>query len=172
LSGIATLTASFVEAVKGTGARITCTRKTTPGLRVFEKYAVRAGGGLNHRFGLYDAVLIKDNHIAAAGGIGEALKRLGARKGHLVRIEVEVDTLDQLKQALDFPIDAVLLDNMDVETLKKAVNLAAGRVLTEASGGVSLENVREIASTGVDLISVGALTHSPRNLDSSLEWKR
>lgn len=171
LSGIATLTASFVKAVEGTGARIACTRKTTPGLRAFEKYAVRAGGGVNHRFGLYDAVLVKDNHIAAAGGLAKALERLRARSGHLARVEVEVDTLDQLEQALRFPIDAVLLDNMGVEMLKKAVKLVAGRVVTEASGGVTLETVREIASTGVDLISVGALTHSPRSLDSSLEWK-
>jgi nicotinate-nucleotide pyrophosphorylase (carboxylating) len=171
LSGIATLTAAYVEAVEGTGARISCTRKTTPGLRAFEKYAVRAGGGVNHRFGLYDAVLVKDNHIAAAGGLAQALERLSARSGHLVKIEVEVDTLDQVKQALGFPIDAVLLDNMDVETLRQAVKLVAGRVKTEASGGVTLERVRKIAETGVDLISVGALTHSPRNLDSSLEWK-
>jgi nicotinate-nucleotide pyrophosphorylase (carboxylating) len=171
LSGIATLTAAYVEAVEGTGARISCTRKTTPGLRAFEKYAVRAGGGVNHRFGLYDAVLVKDNHIAAAGGLAQALERLSARSGHLVKIEVEVDTLDQLKQALSFAIDAVLLDNMDVDTLRQAVKLVAGRVKTEASGGVTLETVREIALTGVDLISVGALTHSPRNLDSSLEWK-
>jgi nicotinate-nucleotide pyrophosphorylase (carboxylating) len=171
LSGIATLTAAFVKQIEGTRARITCTRKTTPGLRLFEKYAVRAGGGVNHRFGLYDAVLIKDNHIAAARGIAEALNRLQARRGHLVRIEIEVDRLDQLEEALKFPIDGVLLDNMDVETLQKAVKLVAGRVTTEASGGVTLETVREIASTGVDLISVGALTHSPSNLDSSLDWK-
>jgi nicotinate-nucleotide pyrophosphorylase (carboxylating) len=171
LSGIATLTAAFVKAVEGTAARIACTRKTTPGLRALEKYAVRAGGGINHRFGLYDAVLIKDNHIAAAGGLANALERLRARSGHLVKIEVEVDTLGQLEEALRFPIDAVLLDNMDVATLRQAVKLAAGRVVTEASGGVTLENVREIASTGVDLISVGALTHSPRSLDSSLEWQ-
>jgi len=171
LSGIATLTAAFVAAVEGTGARIACTRKTTPGLRALEKYAVRTGGGVNHRFGLYDAVLVKDNHIAAAGGLANALRSLRARSGHLVRIEVEVDTLDQLEEALRFPIDAVLLDNMDVGTLKKAVKLVAGRVVTEASGGVALETVREIASTGVEVISVGALTHSPRNLDSSLEWE-
>jgi nicotinate-nucleotide pyrophosphorylase (carboxylating) len=170
LSGIATLTAAFVRAVDGTGARIACTRKTTPGLRALEKEAVRAGGGINHRFGLYDAVLVKDNHIAAAGGIAKALERLGARKGHAVKVEVEVDSLEQLEEALRFPIDAVLLDNMDAATLKQAVKLVAGRVMTEASGGVTLENVREIASTGVDLISVGALTHSPQNLDSSLEW--
>jgi len=172
LSGIATMTAAFVEAVKDTGARIACTRKTTPGLRALEKYAVRAGGGVNHRFGLYDAVLVKDNHIAAAGGLDKALERLAAGKRHLVKVEVEVDTLDQLEAALKFPIDAVLLDNMDAATLKRAVQLLAGRVLTEASGGVTLQNVREVALTGVDLISVGALTHSPRILDSSLDWKR
>ena len=171
LSGIATLTSAYVAAVEGTGARIACTRKTTPGLRALEKYAVRAGGGVNHRFGLYDAVLVKDNHIAASGGLANALNMLRARIGHLVKIEVEVDTLDQLEEALCFPIDAVLLDNMDVETLKKAVALVKGRVVTEASGGVTLENVREIAMTGVDVISVGALTHSARSLDSSLEWE-
>jgi nicotinate-nucleotide pyrophosphorylase (carboxylating) len=169
LGGIATLTAAYVKAVEGTGARIACTRKTTPGLRALEKYAVRAGGGVNHRFGLYDAVLVKDNHIAAAGGITQALERLPTRNGHVVK--VEVDTLDQLREALTFPIDAVLLDNMGVETLRQAVKLVAGRVTVEASGGVTLETVREIASTGVDLISVGALTHSPRNLDSSLDWQ-
>jgi nicotinate-nucleotide pyrophosphorylase (carboxylating) len=172
LCGIATMTGAFVKAVDGTRARIACTRKTTPGLRAFEKYAVRAGGGVNHRFGLYDAVLVKDNHIAAAGGLENALERLGARMRHLVKLEVEVDSLEQLEAALKFPIDAVLLDNMDVATLKRAVHLVGGRVLTEASGGVTLDNVREIALTGVDLISVGALTHSPRNLDSSLDWKR
>ena len=172
LSGIASLTASYVKAVEGTGARIACTRKTTPGLRALEKYAVRAGGGINHRFGLYDAVLVKDNHIAAAGGIAGALARLKSRAGHSVRIEVEVDTLDQLAEALAFPIDAVLLDNMDAGTLREAVKRVAGRVVTEASGGVTLDNVREIAATGVDVISAGALTHSPRNLDSSLEWER
>ena len=171
LSGIATLTAAYVKAVEGTKARIACTRKTTPGLRALEKYAIRAGGGVNHRFGLYDAVLVKDNHIAAAGGLSKALERLTPRRGHLVKVEVEVDTLDQLKEALNFPIDAVLLDNMDVERLRQAVKLVAGRVTTEASGGVTLETVRKIAETGVDVISVGALTHSPRNLDSSLEWK-
>ncbi len=170
LSGIATLTSAYVAKVEGTGARIACTRKTTPGLRAFEKYAVRCGGGVNHRFGLYDAVLVKDNHIAAAGGIEAAVRLLRARTGHLVKIEVEGDTLAQLEEALRFEVDAVLLDNMDTGTLKKAVALAKGRVLTEASGGVSLETVGEIAATGVDLISVGALTHSPRSLDSSLDW--
>ena len=171
LSGIATLTATYVAAVEGTRAKIVETRKTTPGLRAPEKYAVRCGGGMNHRFGLYDAVLVKDNHIAAAGGLADALNTLRAAVGHLVKIEVEVDTLDQLEEALRFPIDAVLLDNMDVGTLKKAVASVKGRVVTEASGGVTLENVGEIAKTGVDLISVGALTHSARSLDSSLEWK-
>jgi nicotinate-nucleotide pyrophosphorylase (carboxylating) len=171
LSGIATLTATYVAAVEGTRAKIVETRKTTPGLRAPEKYAVRCGGGINHRFGLYDAVLVKDNHIAAAGGLADALNTLRTAVGHLVKIEVEVDTLDQLEEALRFPIDAVLLDNMDVGTLKKAVALVKGRVVTEASGGVTLENVGEIAKTGVDLISVGALTHSARSLDSSLEWK-
>jgi nicotinate-nucleotide pyrophosphorylase (carboxylating) len=171
LSGIATLTAAYVAAIEGTKARIACTRKTTPGLRAFEKYAVRAGGGFNHRFGLYDAVLVKDNHIAAAGGLAQALAKLRARTGHLVKVEVEVDTLDQLDEALHFPIDAVLLDNMDAATLKNAVALVNGRVLTEASGGVSLETVRKIAETGVDLISVGALTHSAARLDLALEWR-
>ena len=170
LSGIATLTASFVTAVEGTKARIACTRKTTPNLRAFEKYAVRVGGRVNHRFGLYDAVLVKDNHIAAAGGIANALKMIGARIGHLVRIEVEVETLRQLEEALRYPIDAVLLDNMDVETMKKAVKLVNRRVVTEASGGVTLETVGQIAKAGVDVISVGALTNAPRSLDSSLEW--
>jgi nicotinate-nucleotide pyrophosphorylase (carboxylating) len=172
LSGIATLTSAYVAAVEGTGARIACTRKTTPSLRALEKYAVRAGGGVNHRFGLYDAILVKDNHIAASEGLANALKSLRARTGHLVKIEVEVDTLDQLEEALRYPIDAVLLDNMDVETLKKAVALVKGRVVTEASGGVTLENVRKIAMTGVEVISVGALTNAARSLDSSLEWEK
>ena len=171
LSGIATLTAGYVAAVEGTQAKIVETRKTTPGLRALEKYAVRCGGGTNHRFGLYDAVLVKDNHIAAAGGLAEALNAVRTAVGHLVKIEVEVDTLDQLENVLRFPIDAVLLDNMDAGTLKRAIALVKGRVITEASGGVTLESVREIAKTGVDLISVGALTHSARSLDSSLEWK-
>src|SRR6186997_151747 len=171
LSGIATLTAAYVAAVEGTHAKIVETRKTTPGLRALEKYAVRCGGGTNHRFGLYDAVLVKDNHIAAAGGLAEALNAVRTAVGHLVKIEVEVDTLDQLEKVLRFPIDAVLLDNMDAGTLKRAIALVKGRVITEASGGVTLESVREIAKTGVDLISVGALTHSARSLDSSLEWK-
>jgi nicotinate-nucleotide pyrophosphorylase (carboxylating) len=171
LSGIATLTAAYVAAVKGTKARIVCTRKTTPGLRALEKYAVRAGGGANHRFGLYDAVLVKDNHIAAPGGISPALERVFAGSRHLAKVEVEVDTLAQLEEALRFPIDAVLLDNMDAATLKQAVALVGGRVLTEASGGVNLDTVREIAETGVDLISVGAVTHSAPCLDLGLDWR-
>jgi nicotinate-nucleotide pyrophosphorylase (carboxylating) len=172
LSGIASLTARYVDAVFGTKARIACTRKTTPGLRALEKYAVSAGGGVNHRFGLYDAVLVKDNHIAAAGGIAAALERIFARGGHLVRVEVEVDSLEQLQEALAFPIDAVLLDNMDAAMLEEAVRMVGGRALTEASGGVSLENVREIAEAGVDLISIGALTHSAPTLDLGLDWRR
>ncbi|ODA67287.1 Nicotinate-nucleotide pyrophosphorylase [carboxylating] [Methyloligella halotolerans] len=178
LSGIASLTAQFVERVEGTGATIIDTRKTTPGLRALEKFAVLAGGGRNHRFGLFDAVLVKDNHIAEAGGIEPALaaieRHLGEKAGRKLRIEVEVDRLDQLEEALTQPIDAVLLDNMDPETLKEAVRMVrerAPKVQTEASGGVTLETVRGIAETGVDFISVGALTHSPRNLDLSLEWR-
>jgi nicotinate-nucleotide pyrophosphorylase (carboxylating) len=171
LSGIASLTAAYVAAVEGTRARIVCTRKTIPGMRALQKYAVRAGGGLNHRFGLYDAVLVKDNHIAAAGGLAEALDRLRARTGHLVKVDVEVDTLAQLEEALRFPIDAVLLDNMDLATLSRAVVLIGGRVPAEASGSVTLETVRKIAETGVDLISVGALTHSAASLDLALEWR-
>lgn len=169
LSGIATLTRAYVGAIAGTGARICCTRKTTPGLRALEKYAVRAGGGVNHRFGLYDAVLIKDNHIAAAGGLAEAVMRARDLAGHMVKIEVEVDTLEQLEAALEHPIDAVLLDNMPVKTLSEAVALVAGRMLVEASGGITLETVRAVASTGVDLVSVGALTHSPKTLDLGLD---
>jgi nicotinate-nucleotide pyrophosphorylase (carboxylating) len=169
LSGIATLTATFVTAIAGTKAHIIDTRKTTPGLRAFEKYAVRAGGGMNHRVGLFDAILIKDNHIAVAGGVGPAVSAARARAGHMVKIEVEVDTLDQLDEALRFPIDAVLLDNMKPATLAEAVRRCAGRVITEASGGVDLQTVRAIAESGVDLISVGALTHSAPVLDLGLD---
>lgn len=169
LSGIATLTAAFVEKVQGTNARIVCTRKTTPGLRAFEKYAVRCGGGFNHRYGLDDAVLIKDNHIAVAGGVREALRAAKASVGHLVKIEIEVDTLEQLALVLEEGADVVLLDNMTVETLREAVRMAAGRMRTEASGGVSLDTVAAIAATGVDMISVGALTHSAPVLDLGLD---
>ncbi len=169
MSGIATATAAFVKAIEGTGARITCTRKTTPNLRAFEKYAVRAGGGVNHRFGLDDGILIKDNHIAVAGGVTAALDAAKARAGHMLRIEIEVDTLDQLKEALDGGAHAVLLDNMDPDTLRKAVEINKGRATLEASGGITLETVRAKAETGVDLLSVGWLTHSAPSLDLGLD---
>jgi len=170
LSGVSTATRQLVAAVAGTGARIICTRKTTPGLRVLEKYAVRCGGGLNHRFGLDDAVLVKDNHIAAAGGIEQAVKALRGRLGPMVKIEVEVDTLDQLEIALNLGIDAILLDNMPPEIMKRAVSVARGRARLEASGGVTLERVRAIAESGVDYISSGAITHSARSLDLGLDF--
>jgi nicotinate-nucleotide pyrophosphorylase (carboxylating) len=169
LSGIATLTRQYVDAIAGCRAHIIDTRKTTPGLRAFEKYAVRAGGGMNHRVGLFDAVLIKDNHIVVAGGIGAAIEAARARAGHMVKIEVEVDTLAQLPEALTHRVDAVLLDNMSPAELKEAVRLVAGRAITEASGGVNLDTVRAIAEAGVDLISVGALTHSAPVLDLGLD---
>jgi nicotinate-nucleotide pyrophosphorylase (carboxylating) len=171
MSGIATLTRHFVEAVADTEAKIVCTRKTTPGLRAFEKYAVRCGGGSNHRYGLDDAMLIKDNHIAVAGSITAALQAAKAAAGHLVKVEIEVDTLAQLHEVLAEGADVVLLDNMDNATLKQAVDLVEGAMLTEASGGVTLATVAAIAATGVDMISVGALTHSPRVLDLGLDIK-
>ena len=170
LSGVATATAALVNAVAGTGARIVCTRKTLPGLRTLQKYAVRCGGGFNHRFGLDDAVLVKDNHIAAAGGIAPALSRLRAGLGHMVRIEVEVDTLAQLEEALAHGVDAVLLDNMPPDMLRQAVKLANGRATLEASGNVTLAGVRAIAESGVDYISSGAITHSAPNLDVGLDF--
>lgn len=171
LSGIATLTRRFVDAVEGTGVAITCTRKTTPGLRVLEKYAVRAGGGRNHRFGLDDAVLIKDNHIAVAGGVAEAVRRTRAAVGHMVRVEVEVDTLDQLAELLDSGgAEAVLLDNMPPDTLRQAVEMVGGRLVVEASGGITLDTVRAVAETGVDVISLGFLTHSAQSLDIGLDF--
>ncbi|MBM3562654.1 MAG: carboxylating nicotinate-nucleotide diphosphorylase [Alphaproteobacteria bacterium] len=169
LSGVATLTARYVSAVAGASARICDTRKTTPSLRALEKYAVRCGGGVNHRFGLDDAVLIKDNHVAVAGGVVQALRAAKAHVGHLVKIEIEVDTLDQLREVLDEGADAVLLDNMTLDDLRSAVALARGRIICEASGGVTLSNVAEIAKTGVDLISVGALTHSAATFDIGLD---
>jgi nicotinate-nucleotide pyrophosphorylase (carboxylating) len=169
LSGIATATNNLVQAVKPHKARICCTRKTTPGLRAVEKYAVRAGGGVNHRFGLDDAVLIKDNHIAAAGGVRKAVMRARENIGHLVKIELEVDTLDQLKEALTLPIDVVLLDNMKPDMLKKAVAMVDGRFTTEASGRVTLETAPAIAASGVDMISVGWITHSAPVLDIGLD---
>ena len=169
LSGIATLTHAYVEAVKGTAATITDTRKTTPGLRALEKYAVRCGGGVNHRFGLDDAILIKDNHVAAAGGVGPAIRRARAAAGHLVKIEAEIDGLDQLDAALAERPDVIMLDNFSLEDLCTAVARAKGHVMLEASGGVNLETVRAIAETGVDVISVGALTHSAPVLDIGLD---
>ncbi len=169
LSGIATATRALVRAVEGTRTRIVCTRKTTPGLRVLEKHAVRLGGGFNHRFGLDDAVLVKDNHIAVAGGIRPAVERVRAAIGHMVKVEVEVDTLAQLEELLTLPVDVVLLDNMDPETLRRAVAMVDGRMVTEASGNVTLSTVRAIAESGVDMISVGWLTHSAPNLDIGLD---
>lgn len=170
LSGIATLTADYVRHAAGTRLRICCTRKTTPGLRALEKYAVRCGGGFNHRFGLDDAILIKDNHIAVAGGVRPVLERARAHIGHLVKIEIEVDTLAQMREVLDTGLaDVVLLDNMDTATLTEAVKLAGGRVVLEASGGVTLDSVATIAATGVDYASVGALTHSAPNFDVALD---
>lgn len=169
LSGIATATAGLVAAVRGHRAHIVCTRKTTPGLRTLEKYAVRAGGGSNHRFGLDDAVLVKDNHIAVAGSLTEAVRRVRAHAGHMVKIEVEVDTLAQLRELLPLGADAVLLDNMSPVTLKEAVALVDGRMTTEASGRVSRETAPAIAAAGVDLISVGWLTHSAPILDIGLD---
>ncbi|MCE8000844.1 MAG: carboxylating nicotinate-nucleotide diphosphorylase [Rhodobiaceae bacterium] len=171
LSGIATATRKFVDAVAGTNTRICCTRKTTPGLRAFEKYAVRAGGGVNHRFGLYDAILIKDNHIAMAGGIADAIRGARAKAGHLVRIEIEVDTLDQLKEALDIGVEAVLLDNMPPGVLREAVTINQGRAALEASGGITLDTAASVAATGVDYISVGWLTHSAPCLDIGLDYE-
>ncbi len=169
LSGVATATRSLVDAIRGHNAKIVCTRKTTPGLRILEKEAVRLGGGANHRFGLDDAMLIKDNHIALAGGVAEALRRARAHAGHLVKIELEVDTLDQLAEALAVGVDAVLLDNMDPPTLRRAVQMVAGRAVTEASGRITRETAPAIAAAGVDLISSGWITHSAPILDLGLD---
>ncbi len=169
LSGIASATAAITRAIQPYQARVTCTRKTMPGLRLVQKYAVRVGGGANHRFGLDDAVLIKDNHIAVAGGIRPAVERARAAIGHLVKIELEVDTLDQLREALTLPVDAVLLDNMTPDQLREAVALVDGRVITEASGRINAETAPAVAATGVDLISIGWLTHSATILDIGLD---
>lgn len=169
LSGVATETTKLVDAVAGTGTAITCTRKTTPGLRALEKFAVRCGGGKNHRFGLDDAVLIKDNHIAVAGSITAAVQSVRASVGHLVAIEVEVDTLDQLRELLQSPVDVVMLDNMPPIMLREAVALIDGRMTIEASGNVTLSTVRDIAKTGVDTISAGWITHSAPTLDLGLD---
>lgn len=169
LCGIATATRAFADEIAHTRAKICCTRKTTPGLRAFEKYAVRCGGGMNHRFGLDDAVLIKDNHIAVAGGVAPALRAAKNFVGHLVKIEIEVDTLDQLREVLAEGADAVLLDNMSPAQLREAVALIDGKMIAEASGNVNLASVRAVAEAGVDLISSGALTHSAPVLDLGLD---
>ncbi len=170
LSGVATVTARYVVAVAGTQARIVDTRKTTPGLRALEKYAVRVGGGFNHRLGLYDCVLIKDNHIQASGGIGPAVAAARAQIPHTMKIEVETDTLTQVGEALEAGADIILLDNMDTETLRRAVVQIGSRAITEASGGLALDRVAEVAATGVNILSVGALTHSAPALDISLDF--
>ena len=170
LSGIATRTAAFVERVKGCKAAITDTRKTTPGLRLLEKYAVRAGGGRNHRYGLADGVLIKDNHIAACGSITEAVRRVRARIPHTVGIEVETTTLAEVRECLDLNVRLIMLDNMDCAQMREAVALIAGRALVEASGGVNLDNVRDIAECGVDIISIGGLPHSAPACDIGMDW--
>ena len=170
LSGVATATAEFVRRVAHTKTRVTCTRKTIPGLRALQKYAIRCGGGFNHRFGLDDAVLIKDNHVAVAGGIRPVLERARASVGHLVKIEIEVDSIEQLREVLDCGLaDVVLLDNFDVPRLRDAVAMVHGKLVTEASGGITLDSVAAIAETGVDYVSSGALTHSVINLDIGLD---
>jgi len=169
MSGIATATRKLADAIAGSKAKIICTRKTTPGLRALEKEAVRLGGGANHRFGLDDAMLIKDNHIAIAGGVRPALERARQHAGHLVKIELEVDTLDQLAEALAVGVDAVLLDNMTLQTMRRAVEMVDGRAVTEASGRITVETAAEIAATGVDLISSGWITHSAPILDLGLD---
>ncbi|HCQ59490.1 MAG TPA: carboxylating nicotinate-nucleotide diphosphorylase [Sulfitobacter sp.] len=171
LSGIATLTAACVAETKGTETRITCTRKTTPGLRMVEKQAVLHGGGFNHRFSLSDAILIKDNHIAAAGGIRPVLQAVKSNASHMIRVEIEVDTLAQLEEVLDEGgADVVLLDNMDTNTLLQAVEIANGRIVLEASGNMTLPRIAEVAATGVNYISMGALTHSATTLDLGLDF--
>jgi nicotinate-nucleotide pyrophosphorylase (carboxylating) len=169
LSGIATATRDVVACLEGLPTRVACTRKTTPGLRALEKHAVRAGGGSSHRYGLDDAVLVKDNHVALAGGVAEAVRRVRVSVGHLVKVEVEVDTLQQLDEALASGVDAVLLDNMDLAALREAVRRARGRALTEASGGIRPDDVRAVAETGVDIVSLGWLTHSAPSLDVALD---
>ncbi|MDB5364119.1 MAG: nadC [Rhodospirillales bacterium] len=171
LSGVATLTRRYVDAVSGTQARIAATRKTLPGLRAAQKWAVRVGGGDAHRYGLFDAVLLKDNHLAACGSIATAVARARAHAGHMASVACEVDRLDQLDEALAAGVDVVLLDNMDPPTLAEAVKRTAGRAVTEASGGVSLDTVRAIAEAGVDVISVGRITHSAPSLDLALDWR-
>jgi nicotinate-nucleotide pyrophosphorylase (carboxylating) len=170
ISGVATCTAEFVDKVKGYPVRICDTRKTTPGLRMLEKYGVVAGGGSNHRFNLTDGILIKDNHIAACGSIGEAVQRVRRRVPHTIKIEVETDTIEQVKECLSCGVDIIMLDNMDPETAREAVGIIAGKALVEASGGITLENVEAVAATGVDIISIGALTHSAPACDIGMDW--
>lgn len=167
LSGIATNTRSYVKKIEGTGARVVDTRKTTPNLRILEKYAVRVGGGTNHRMGLYDAVLIKDNHIRSAGGVKEAIMKV--ETGHTVKIEVEIESIDDIEEALEAGADIIMLDNMEADETREAVEIIGDRAIIEASGGITLENIREVAETGVDMISVGALTHQIRSIDISLD---
>ncbi|MBW1741240.1 MAG: carboxylating nicotinate-nucleotide diphosphorylase [Deltaproteobacteria bacterium] len=169
LSGIATLTRQYVDQVAGSHVRLTDTRKTLPGWRRLEKYAVKIGGAHNHRFGLYDGILIKDNHIAACGGISEAVARVRNHRPHLLRIEVEVSDLNQVKEALENGVDVIMLDNMDLDDIRKAVRLIDGRALVEVSGGMTLDTLAEVANTGVDIISIGALTHSARAVDISMK---
>lgn len=168
MSGIATMTARYIAEVEGTGVTVVDTRKTVPGLRVLDKYAVRMGGGRNHRVGLFDGVLIKENHVAAAGGIAEAVARARARISHVQKVEIETRDLDEVGQALAAGAEVILLDNMDLATLRQAVALCSGKALTEASGGVQLDTIGDIAETGVDFISVGALTHSVKAVDISM----
>lgn len=170
LSGIASATASIVDAIRGHKATVACTRKTMPGLRALQKYALRVGGGVNHRFGLDDAMLIKDNHVAIAGGVQEALRRARAGAGHMVKIELEVDTLEQLAEALKIGVDAVLLDNMSPAVLAEAVRMVDGRAITEASGRITPETAPAIAATGVDMMSIGWLTHSSKTFDIGLDY--
>ena len=169
LSGIATITSRYCQEVKDFPVQILDTRKTTPGIRILEKYAVRVGGGHNHRFGLYDAALIKDNHLAVAGGIKAAVEAVRAQISPTLKIEVEVENLSQLQEALEMKVDIIMLDNMNLEMMKEAVKIAKGKVLIEASGGITLEKLKEVAQTGVDFISIGALTHSVKALDMSME---
>lgn len=169
MSGIATMTSKFCQEIKNLPVRIVDTRKTTPGLRILEKYAVRMGGGFNHRFGLYDAILIKDNHISLAGGIKSVIKLAKKNVPHTIKIEIEVENLSQLKEVLEENIDIIMLDNMDLNTMKKAVKMAKGKALLEASGGITLKTVKAIAKTGINLISIGSLTHSVNSLNISME---
>ncbi|MBH8602617.1 MULTISPECIES: carboxylating nicotinate-nucleotide diphosphorylase [unclassified Thermoactinomyces] len=172
MSGIATITRRLVKKLEGLNCKVLDTRKTTPGLRQLEKYAVRVGGGSNHRFGLSHGVMIKDNHIAMAGSLAKAIEKARNYVGHMVQIEVEADTLDQVKEILKYDVDAILLDNMDLETMREAVRLIDGKVWTEASGGITPETIRAIAETGVDAVSLGWLTHSVTSLDISLDFEK